>query len=485
MTKSSPSKWSPWVLLVSVAVLLLMLLSSFYLWQLFSSPRLVEEARERLRAEGAPMTFRELAVGPPVPDEENAALVLIALESYFTRTALEEFIDTFSDWDYENENHPGMLAPWTELSEEERQQLTQLLDSKDVRHILAEVHRALALPGMDRQVDPENYELNLGPMYFQRVVSLYLLKANQSLFLAGKADSAEAREALVKQGYSSLLEALELTDRVTEDSSFVTFIDALSKVGFGRMTLEAVQNADRGFPLPRVLFPRFVALLTDSEINSLWTRILDQERFFMEKAIDICSVQERVELAVSYPFDSDAPWAEYVEKAYVYWALPSFYRYYAAWYDSLRELRKANLMDPAWADESQTILCQYFDKTAEDFGSEDLDGLFSTYMKVGNHLQADWSLRQVVACGLAINAYADDRGQLPSSLEALVPDYLPEVPVDPLSPKGGTIRYEPLGDHFRLWAVGLNGIDDSGLHAENWQEGDLVFRGRRAVFDEL
>jgi hypothetical protein len=47
-------------------------------------------------------------------------------------------------------------------------------------------------------------------------------------------------------------------------------------------------------------------------------------------------------------------------------------------------------------------------------------------------------------------------GQLPDSLEALVPDYLPELPVDPYD--GKPLRY----DKERLWSVGSDLKDDGG-----------------------
>jgi len=47
-------------------------------------------------------------------------------------------------------------------------------------------------------------------------------------------------------------------------------------------------------------------------------------------------------------------------------------------------------------------------------------------------------------------------GQLPDSLEALVPEYLPELPVDPYD--GKPLRY----DQAKLWSVGGDLKDDGG-----------------------
>ena len=87
--------------------------------------------------------------------------------------------------------------------------------------------------------------------------------------------------------------------------------------------------------------------------------------------------------------------------------------------------------------------------------------------------------------GLAINAYADEHGQLPASLDVLVPDHLDSVPVDPFDPGGGSYRYAIEGESFRLWSVGSNESDEGGLYVvDDSDEGDIVFRGRRAVWDK-
>jgi hypothetical protein len=96
-----------------------------------------------------------------------------------------------------------------------------------------------------------------------------------------------------------------------------------------------------------------------------------------------------------------------------------------------------------------------------------------------------WTLRQLAATGLAINAYADDHDGLPPTLEALVPDYLSQLPVDPFADNNAGFHYVPEGEQFRLWALGQDGEDNGGTYdPEERDEGDLVFRGRRAVWTE-
>lgn len=80
---------------------------------------------------------------------------------------------------------------------------------------------------------------------------------------------------------------------------------------------------------------------------------------------------------------------------------------------------------------------------------------------------------EIVETMLAIESHRADHAGPPTSLEALVPDYLSRVPVDPFSPDRATMRYRPLGlNHedpveldYLLWSVGPNGTDDGGAFA--------------------
>jgi hypothetical protein len=77
--------------------------------------------------------------------------------------------------------------------------------------------------------------------------------------------------------------------------------------------------------------------------------------------------------------------------------------------------------------------------------------------------------RRLSAAALAIRLYqADHAGRFPPSLEALVPAYLPFLPVDPFDPNGKPLRYVILpgalpgrGDRQLVYSVGMDGTDDT------------------------
>jgi hypothetical protein len=71
--------------------------------------------------------------------------------------------------------------------------------------------------------------------------------------------------------------------------------------------------------------------------------------------------------------------------------------------------------------------------------------------------------QRLTAMTLAIRLYASDHdGQYPADLDALVPSYLPALPIDPMAAGGRLLRVIPANDGAILYSVGDNGTDDGG-----------------------
>jgi len=79
----------------------------------------------------------------------------------------------------------------------------------------------------------------------------------------------------------------------------------------------------------------------------------------------------------------------------------------------------------------------------------------------------------------AAKVYQLERGQLPETLEQLVPEYLAEVPIDPFI--GEPFKYVRSDDAVTVYAVGFDLKDDGGT---KWTgstlkgKGDYVFHVR-------
>ena len=85
-----------------------------------------------------------------------------------------------------------------------------------------------------------------------------------------------------------------------------------------------------------------------------------------------------------------------------------------------------------------------------------LDRAFVSFARV----KAD---RRAAAVMLAAKLYAaDHEGELPPSLDALVPEYLPRVPLDPFARGGRPMRYDPDAPLPIVYSVGEDFEDDGG-----------------------
>jgi hypothetical protein len=78
--------------------------------------------------------------------------------------------------------------------------------------------------------------------------------------------------------------------------------------------------------------------------------------------------------------------------------------------------------------------------------------------------------RDNVLVAFALAAYQRDHGRYPQGLQALVPRYLPQVPLDSFS--GKPLVYRPSGNGYLLYSVGVNGKDEDGRGPESEPPGD-------------
>jgi len=83
--------------------------------------------------------------------------------------------------------------------------------------------------------------------------------------------------------------------------------------------------------------------------------------------------------------------------------------------------------------------------------------------------------RRLAATALAIRLYEVDHGHRPETLAELVPEYLPQIPEDPFAKNRLTIRYLPHAAHPLVYSIGENGLDEEGKVQRQLGAGDFVF----------
>lgn len=86
--------------------------------------------------------------------------------------------------------------------------------------------------------------------------------------------------------------------------------------------------------------------------------------------------------------------------------------------------------------------------------------------------------RDSARAAVAIERFRLRHGRIPQTLESLIPEFLPEVPLDPFD--GKPLRYHVDTDEYTVYSVGMDGIDQGGQTDETQLSipPDFVFRVR-------
>lgn len=86
--------------------------------------------------------------------------------------------------------------------------------------------------------------------------------------------------------------------------------------------------------------------------------------------------------------------------------------------------------------------------------------------------------RSLALSAIALKRFALKQGRLPENLDALVPDFLSEVPTDYMD--GMPIRYRLRdGGDFTLYSVGTDGVDEGGDGSPSGKPADLYHQAER------
>ncbi|MHC4248250.1 MAG: hypothetical protein ACYS9X_03900, partial [Planctomycetota bacterium] len=96
-----------------------------------------------------------------------------------------------------------------------------------------------------------------------------------------------------------------------------------------------------------------------------------------------------------------------------------------------------------------------------DYGFPAIDAIYGRVLRA-------WAARDVARVGLALELCRSAKSEYPVKLDALAPEFLPEVPPDPYTGKPLVYRVE--GDEFLVYSIGENLQDDGGrFDPQNWK----------------
>ncbi len=132
-------------------------------------------------------------------------------------------------------------------------------------------------------------------------------------------------------------------------------------------------------------------------------------------------------------------------------------------YEQMMDIADANLRRPLRETDWRT-----YEKEKEASARDDqmerirrpVLGLAASLANCQNRAELFLGHRDGIVVGIALELYRTRNGEYPKSLDALVPEYLPEVPADRIS--GNAVRYKLVEGKPLIYSVGADGDDDGG-----------------------
>jgi hypothetical protein len=124
----------------------------------------------------------------------------------------------------------------------------------------------------------------------------------------------------------------------------------------------------------------------------------------------------------------------------------------------------------------QLDVFRHLDRATKDL-PPDMQTMVPAMLQMATSFHSSRARLRCATVALAAERYRLARGTWPPALEALMPDFLAKVPVDPFD--GEPLRYRRLEDRIVIYSVGEDGQDDGGETESTWPPGtsrDLGFR---------
>ncbi|WOO43641.1 hypothetical protein [Rubellicoccus peritrichatus] len=424
-------------------------------------------AKQRLIDMGAPMTIEEL-LPPPVPEDENAAplyLELIAMEEENPAIAeAEEEIEALTE-DYD----------WGEvfslsLVEEQFDELEQILNREELAEYFALLEKIT-----DRSYFQPDWDYNKGPSLLVPEVGTQMT-ATRLLLAKAVLDLRQNEEANAAK-YAE--QALQIANHANQSYILVSMLTAAAIRNSVFVFIESFDQAsDNGLPL------ELIESWASNKMVDNWVNALDMERLGMGGTIFPAILDGDDRQRQSLFGEDEIGLSKISSNPGMRW----FFVYdYAHYLNSMADSREFALLPYCGSiDDERRVSEASSMEAAEKYRIVSRIILMPTAMVRTNLVKAD-SKQLLTLTGLALSAYNKDHDKYPNSLGELVPDYLDEIPVDPLT--GGGFVYRPEGEGYLLYGLGPNRVDDGGTTNEDGEaddeEGDLLWKGRGSVFGGL
>jgi len=452
-----PRYW--WLKRIALAAgFLLVALFALRLWWGWEANRRLQAEIDRIVAAGEPIYPEDFDPKEDIPDEQNAARLLLKAD------------ETFNFAQVPSELFEKIVGKEALIRKQINEVRTLIEGNAEVFRL---ARRARNLPAADwgtRMRTPVANVL-LPALSGQRRLSKLLSVAASYHHIAG--NDGEAVEIL--------RDALEHSERLTQHPTLIGELTALACSGLAVATIEEILpslgiSPDEGHSgvgigasrlQVRGLIDQF---LDERKIREGMRRAMLGERMYQ---VDIHKELVRGSTTMSAMFGRGGG--------------PQLSVFDFAW---RRALGPALTLDVVGAMREITPLVEaagansFFDVPAErndfarQYGLQSLFHPFRSFLlpsfeRVFEIYFQALAKRRLAGTALAIRLYEVDHGHRPETLAELVPEYLPQIPNDPFAKHGPALCYLPHAAHPLVYSIGANGLDEEGKIEK--RAGDVVF----------
>jgi hypothetical protein len=440
----------------------------------------------KLKAQGEPMELAQV-IPPPVPASQNSADAFLKSVALFNAdksllgtnyiSGMKMVAPGKAATRFQQANAEGGMATnsWEEVAAAVR------LNSKGYELL----QRMIEHPDLDFGV---YYERGFGAGFDSR--NLHLAETKRMALRLGTATLSDLHEGDTASAVQNLRVLLALT-KALDDERFI--ISELVQIAIAAIavppTWEVLQS-------PNVTDAQLAQL--QNSWNALDFIHADENAIEMERAIGLMDVARwrASNKAIQQQLPSDKLAAPMATVQIFLW------RYWWSYPDELRRLKGdeavLEMAGIVKTNHSFQTALQHLAKeldalvlnkvTDESSGSsdQDLHTLLSqsvlSLSGVSSRVMRIEAARQITVTAIALKRYQFKHGHYPPDLNSLVPEFVPDVPFDPVD--GQPLRYRPKADGtFLLYSIGENGKDDNGDPSleKGAQSSSLYWQNARAL----
>jgi hypothetical protein len=445
--------------IVIAFVVLLLLAVCVCIWLEYDSRKAVERAQQALIDAGAPMT--PASVFPPViPDEQNALVHYQRLDEFVkSNPEINDAFEKLRALTAEDGEDPCLSAIYTfRINDDLWTDVKGLIVSPLFEEYFSMIDTIAEYDYLRPDFENE-------PFFNLLIPHVGLTRMASGMLLIRAADRFN------RGYYEDVSQMINQVFRLARhQAQCQTFINLLVSASIQNMAFEFLEALDQKneSALPDIAFD-----LPQWLIRDYWQRTADLERLGMEFMVF------EVIQSGSSDFKESGIGYSFVNVPLLRWRIRYDHAAYITIMSRIRLLSEISHQE--FMDTYLPAIDSAFKKAERSHPVTHF--IFPSFGKLFERLVTADALNELAAAGLALSRYHDANGEYPTSLEALVPDFLPIIPFDHFA--NGPLVYRLEADGYALYSLGSNLIDNGGIAPEYFSvsddDSDLIWSGRGSI----